>query len=212
MIIIRCIIENNTKPNQTNMSIVINNRTINLNKHRNRKLRKLETTLQFDPELGRKMPGDIIYLIIEMSGAGKWRDPDGTSLDWRRTALGKWRKPGECDWENGGYKRTPKLIFKFHKDDERLDVLAKHMFFIVTWHNIHPDRHGVELGFPYVNPHPPKRYLIDVRIKTPCYIRGFMGLDIPYCVCTRYPGGCFARPRGTFRETFGSPNTKNLKI
>ena len=97
------------------MSITIGNREFSLHKHRNRKLQKLEASLHFKPALGLKMPEDVLYLIIETAGAGTWRDPDGTSRDWRRTADGEWRKPGDSDWEKGGFMRTPKFIFKFNK-------------------------------------------------------------------------------------------------
>lgn len=171
------------------MSITIGNRVFSLHKHRNRKLQRLEASLQFDPALGVKMPEDVLYLIIETAGAGTWRDPDGTSRDWRKTASGEWRKPGDSDWEKGGFMRTPKFIFKFHKKDERIDILAKHIFRIVDRHNVHPDPRGVELGYPYVVPYPPRRYLIDVNQRIPCYICSYKMLDYPYCTCAN--GRCF---------------------
>ena len=166
------------------MSITIGNREFSLHKHRNRKLQKLEASLHFKPALGLKMPEDVLYLIIETAGAGTWRDPDGTSRDWRRTADGEWRKPGDSDWEKGGFMRTPKFIFKFHKKDERIDMLTKHIFRIVDRHNVHPDPRGVELGYPYVFPYPPRQYLINVNLMLPCYIRTYRMLSVGYCNCS----------------------------
>jgi hypothetical protein len=174
------------------MSITIGNRGFSLHKHRNRKLQRLEASLRFDPALGLKMPEDVLYLIIETAGAGAWRDPDGTSSDWRKTAAGEWRKPGDSDWEKGGGLRTPKFIFKFHKKDERIDLLSKHIFRMVSRHNVHPDPSGVELGYPDI--FPPRRYLIDVNQRIPCYICSYKMLDCPYCTCAS--GRCFRlRPR-----------------
>ena len=169
------------------MSITIGQRVFTINKHRNRKLKKLEASLHFDPVIGVKMPEDVLYLIIETAGAGTWRDPDGTSRDWSKTAAGEWRKPGASDWENGGFMRKPKFIFKFHKKDARIDLLEKHFFKIVNRHNVHPDPSGLELGYPHI--FPPRRYLIDVNQRIPCYICSYKMLDYPYCTCDN--GRCF---------------------